>query len=166
MTRYPELRRVTNRLLNRIEALGGFVFYVGIRKTAPPGRHDPNRLYARVLLEAIKRIDQFCAGDCDPPDDFVLILDVHNQRPALVTRAAQSMYGGRAAERRRRLIEPPFHVESHRYKTLQAADWIAGLVGRLGAVWAEPAVWPENDVFRPYFEQRVNRVSRRSGIRR
>ena len=164
VSRYPELRRFTNRLLNRIEALGGFVLHVGIRKTASPERHDPNRLYARVFLEAIKRIDQFCAGDCDPPEEFVLILDEHNQRPALVAQAAQSMYA--RTERRRHLIEPPFHVESHRYQTLQAADWIAGLVGRLGAVWAEPAVWPENEVFRRYFEHRINRVSRRSGIRR
>ena len=161
VTRYPELRRFTNRMLNRIEALGGFVLHVGIRKTAAPERHDPNRLYARVFLEAIKRIDQFCADDCDPPEDFVLILDEHNQRPALV---AQSMYGHN--ERRRQLIEPPFHVESHRYQTLQAADWIAGLVGRLGALWAEPAVWPENEIFRRYFEHRINRVTRRSGIRR
>ena len=34
VTRYAELRRLTNRLFNKIEALGGFVFYVGIRKTA------------------------------------------------------------------------------------------------------------------------------------
>ena len=162
--RYPELRKFTNRLLNRIDALGGFALHVGVRKTSTPKTHDPNRLFATVFLEAIKRIDQFCAEDCVPPEDFVLILDGHNQRPALITGAAQSMY--RPNETRRRLIEPPFHVESHRYQTLQAADWIAGLVGRLGAVWAEPAAWPENDVFRRYFEHRINRASRRSGIRR
>ena len=162
--RYPELRKFTNRLLNRIDALGGFALHVGIRTTSIQETHDPNRLYARVFLEAIKRIDQFCAEDCDPPEHFVLILDEHNQRPALIACAAQSMY--RPNETRRRLIEPPFHVESHRYQTLQAADWIAGLVGRLGAVWAEPAAWPENEIFRRYFERRTNRVSRRSGIRR
>ena len=162
--RYPELRKFTSRLLNRIDALGGFALHVGVRKTSTPKTHDPNRLFATVFLEAIKRIDQFCAEDWVPPEDFVLILDEHNQRPALITRAAQSMY--RPNETRRRLIEPPFHVESHRYQTLQAADRIAGLVGRLGAVWAEPAAWPENDVFRRYFEHRINRVNRRSGIRR
>ena len=160
---YPELRRFTNRLLNKIKTLGGFVFYVGIQKTASPGEHNPNRLYARVFLEAIKRIDQFCAEECNSPENFVLILDEHSQRPALVAQAAQSMYA--RTERRRHLIEPPFHVESHLYQTLQAADWIAGLVGRLGAIWAEPAVWPENEVFRRYFEHRINRVSHRSGIR-
>ena len=92
------------------------------------------------------------------------MLAEHNQRLALVAQAAQSMYGRN--ERRRHLIEPPFHVESHRDQTLQAADWIAGLVGRQGAVYAEPAVWPENELFRRYFELRIIRVSRRSGIRR
>ena len=72
VTRYPELCRFTNRLFNKIERLGGFVFYVGVRKTAAPGSHNPNRLYARVFLEAIKRIDGYCGEDCEPPEEFVL----------------------------------------------------------------------------------------------
>lgn len=89
-----------------------------------------------ILLEAIKRIDDFCGNDCTPPDNFLLFLNEHEQRPALLTEATRSMY--RTIERRRRLIEPPFNIESHRYHTVQAADWIAGLVGRLAAVWAAP----------------------------
>lgn len=161
--RYRELRTFTYRLFDTIENLGGFVFYVGIKKTAPPAHHRPKILYARVFLEAIKRIDHFCAVDCQPPDHFLLILDEHAQREDLITRAAQSMYD--KTERRRHLIEIPFQVESHRYQTLQAADWIAGLVGRLGAIWADPAAYAENDIFRRYFEQRLNRICRRSGIR-
>ena len=65
------------------------------------------------------------------------------------------MYGRR--QRRRHLIEPPFHLESHRDRTIQAADWIAPLVGRLGAVWADPRTWPENEAFRQYFERRLHR---------
>lgn len=163
VTQYRELRIFANRLFNKIATLGGFVFYVGIRKTAAPDAHNPNRLYARVFLEAIKRLNDFCVTDRGRRDNFIVILDEHEQRSALVTAAGQSMYG--KVEPRRHLIEPPFHVESHRYQTLQAADWIAGLMGRLGAIWADPAAYPENEVFRRYFEHRVNRVSRRSGIR-
>ena len=74
------------------------------------------------------------------------------------------MYG--RGEMRRRLIEPPFHLESHRYQTVQAADWIAALVGRLGAFRTEPDVWPENEVLRRYFEYRLVAAQVRSGIRR
>ena len=151
-----------NRFLNKIEKLGGFVFYVGVKKTAPPTEHDPNQLYKSVLVEAIKRIDEFCGRNHDPHASFIVILDEHDQRSALLTAAAQSMYGNAP---RRHLIEPPFHLESHRYQTLQAADWIAGRVGRLGAIWADPAGYPENEPFRQYFEHRVNRASHRSGIR-
>ena len=163
VTRYRELRKFTTRLFNKIERLGGFLFFVGLRKTAAPAVHDPNRLYARVFLEAIKRINEDCEENRDPRDNFIVILDEHDQRSALITAAGRSMYGRN--EPRRQLIEPPFHVESHRYQTLQAADWIAGLVGRLGAIWADPEAYPENEVFRRYFEHRVNRASRRSGIR-
>ena len=62
----------------------------------------------------------------------------------------------RAPDRRRRLIEPLFNLESHRYQTIQAADWIAGLVGRLGAIWAAPTAYPEYAIFRRYFEQRLS----------
>ena len=161
--RYPQLRMFTNRLFNKIETIGGFVLYVGIKKTAPLDKHYPNRLYTRVLLEAVKRIDQFCEVDCNPSANFLLALDEHAQRAALITEVSRSMYAG--PERRRHLIEPLFNLESHRYQTIQAADWIAALVGRLGAIWADPDAYPENVVFRRYFEQRLNRVSRRSGIR-
>ncbi len=132
LKKYQNLRQLTNRLLNRIKRCDGFVFYVGMRKTAPPEQHNANNLYAGVFREVIKRIDQFCALDRDQRENFVLILDQHSQRPNLVKHAAQSMYTP-GDEGRRRLIEPVFHVESHRYQTLQAADWIAGLIGRLGA---------------------------------
>lgn len=163
VTKYPELRHFTNRLFNKIRNLGGFVFYVGLKKTEPPHLHRPNSLYAWVLLEAIKRIDAFCAEDCIPPSNFILALDQHDQRSRLITTAAQSMYGGN--EPRRHLIEPPFHLESYRYQTVQAADWLAGLIGRIGSIWACPTEYPENEVFRRYFEHRLNLITRRSGIR-
>jgi hypothetical protein len=115
------------------------------------------------LKEAIKRIDHFCHEDCNNGASFLLVLDEHDQRQALVTAAAQAMYN--TDDPRRRLIEPPFQVESHRYQTLQAADWIAGLVGRLGACWAEPDQYADWEPFRKFFEARLNRASVRSGVR-
>lgn len=44
---HPEPRRFTNRLLNRIGVLGGFVPHVWRRQTAPLERHDPNSLRKR-----------------------------------------------------------------------------------------------------------------------
>ena len=98
-----------------------------------------------------------------PAAHFLLALDEHPSRDAVLTAVARDMYG--RGEPRRRLIEPPFHLESHRYQTVQAADWIAALVGRLGAFRAEPEAWPENAVFRRYFEERLAGVQFRSGIR-
>lgn len=161
--KYAELRKFTFRLFNKIDSLGGFVFYVGGFKPDPPDTHNPNHIYGYVLREAIKRIDQYCSEDCMPTEKFMLALDEHDQRSALITHASISMYG--TSTPRRCLIEPPFQLESHRYQTLQAADWIAGLVGRFGAVWKAPDEYPENIVFRTYFEDRLNRVAIRSGIR-
>ncbi|WP_343289884.1 DUF3800 domain-containing protein [Ferranicluibacter rubi] len=160
---YAELRKFTNRFFNKIQTVGGFVFYVGIKKTQTPDRHNPNNLYVRVLLEAIKRVNSFCEVDCNPPSNFILALDEHDQRDNLITASSRSMYANKLPMRA--LIEPPFQLESHRYQTMQAADWIAGLVGRFGAIWCDPAAYPENVVFRTYFEARLKQSTRRSGIR-
>ena len=159
---YRPLRVFANRLFNRIQRTGGFIFYVG---TTKPNRDlSSNQLYRGVFVEAIKRIDQFCDTDPHGPHDFALILDEHEQRSNLVTVASIKMYA-RTAERRRHLVEPPFHLESHRYQTLQAADWISAIVGRLGALWTRPDEYPENKVFETYFQERLNLVSLRSSIR-
>jgi len=161
--KYPELRHFTNRFFNKICNVGGFIFYVGIKKTLPPDRHNPNKLYARVLQEAITRINSFCESDCTPEEQFIMILDEHPQRANLLTAASQRMYS--RVQPMRCLTEPPFQAESHRYQTAQAADWIAGLVGRVGALWTDPDAYPNNIIFRTYFEHRLNRIARRSGIR-
>ncbi len=163
LKRYPQLRKLTGRLLTRIERAGGRVIYAGIRKTSTPESHDSNALYSATLREAIGRIDAFCREDCDPPARFLLALDEHPRRAELLTAVGRDMYAGN--DPRRQLVEPPFHLESHRYQTVQAADWIAALVGRLGAYWKEPEAWPENAVFRRYFEGRLTQLHVRSGIR-
>ena len=89
-------------------------------------------------------------------------MDEHNKRSRLLTLAAQSMYG--LPDQRRRLIEQPFQLENERYQNLQAADWIAGLIGRLGALWMNPSEYPENELFRQYFAYQLNQVAHRSGI--
>ena len=150
-------------VLNKIGGLGGRIFYYGIRKTADPVAHDSNAMYLRVLSEATRRLDAFCREDHSSPVRFLLALDEHPQRAELVTSVARDMYGG--DEPRRQLVEPPFQLESHRYQTLQAADWIAGLVGRLGAIWKEPDAWQENVVFRRYFERRLTGNQVRSRVR-
>ena len=122
-----------------------------------------NGLYSGMLREAIWRLDQFCEAEGGPSARFFLALDEYPRRQELLTQVSRDMYRG--DDPRRALIEPPFHLESHRYQTVQAADWIAGLVGRLGAYWAEPTVWPENEVFQRYHGERLRAVQVRSGIR-
>ena len=140
------------------------MIYVGIQKTASPVEHRVNGLYSGMLREAIWRLDQFCGAEGGPRATFLLALDEYSRRQELLTQVSRDMYGGDYP--RRALVEPPFHLESHRYQTVQAADWIAALVGRLGAYWVEPAVWPENEVFERYYGGRLRAVQMRSGIRR
>ncbi len=162
--RYSWLRHFTLRLFSKIQGLDGFIFYYGIEKTATLDEHNPIGMYRNILRQSIKRIDDFCENSHPAPDNFIMILDENTQRKNLIAQAAQSMYGN--VDQCKRLIEPPFHLESHRYQNLQVADWIAGLVGRLGALQADPRAFSENVVFTRYFQSRLKQAARKSGIRK
>ena len=159
--RYPELRYFTHRLLNNISRMGGATFFAGTEKFWPPGELDSSRLYRHCLTEALKRLDHFCGLDHDPSAKMLIIIDEHEDRQSLLEHAAANMFGGN--EPRRHIIEPPFQAESHMYQTLQAADWIAGLVGRIACMWAQPDEYADFTPFRR-FERHLRETSVRSGV--
>lgn len=163
ITKYKELRQATFRLMNRIERDGGMVFFVGLQKTHSPETHNAKRLYRAVLRESIKRIDQFCARQ---DAHFQIVLDeLKNQdnfRMQIVSEASIQMF----AESRSSMIEPPIQAESHLFQTLQCADWLCGLVGRVGCYQVLPDVYTDLEWTAKYFTHRLNRVAPSSGIRR
>jgi hypothetical protein len=167
--KYKELRQATFRLFNRIEKDGGIVFYVGVQKTHAPEAHNPKNLYRAILRESIKRLDQFCA---DRDAEFMMILDCGPEsarkgvsedfRTQIVTEASIQMF----AESRSTMVEPPIQAESHLFQTIQCADWLCGLVGRVGCYDALPGEYPELDWTAKYFVHRLKRVAPCSGIRK
>lgn len=90
----------------------------------------------------------------------MMILDHHDDRVKLLEAATKTMFGQNPA---RSLVEPPFHVESHLYQTIQAADWIATIVGRLLAfrLSADFSDWKWAE---DYYRQRVDRASSHSRV--
>ncbi|HHP4843840.1 TPA: DUF3800 domain-containing protein [Acinetobacter baumannii] len=162
--KYKELRQTTFRLLNHINKIGGFVINVGIEKHLGVENHDSKKLYQSVLTEMIKRLDQECTARNN--SNFMMILD-HQEGDALrgeiVERASLAMFAGE--EPRYRMIEPPVQAESHLYQTIQCADWLCGLFGRLSRYQSEPDAKPEYELIKNYFKDRLEKVSVRSSIR-
>lgn len=160
---YRQLRLATNRIFNRVESIGGKCVYVGLEKYSTPEDHDAKRLYLAVLRETIKRIDQFCDRNAG---QWLLIVDEQEKsqfRKQIVAAASAEMFG---PARRIRLIEPPIQAESHLYQTLQCADWICGLVGRLGAFVCRPDQYSDWDWTTKYFQTRLNGTAPFSSFRR
>lgn len=127
------------------------------------GSHSPKRLYRAVLRESIKRIDQFCE---ERDAHFQIILDeLKNQddfRAQIVSEASIQMF----REARTTMIEPPVQAESHLFQTLQCADWLCGLIGRIGCYQVLPAAYGDFDWTAKYFIHRLKRAAPTSGIRR
>lgn len=130
--KYPSLASAANRLVNQIYKRDGKLFYHGRQKYQKPHQSNSSGLYATVLSRSMRDIDRFCG---QKPDHFMMILDQHEDRLMLLEAAAKTMFGNQPT---RHLIEPPLQVESHLYQTIQAADWIATLTGRLLAHRIEP----------------------------
>ncbi|MBF0428419.1 MAG: DUF3800 domain-containing protein [Magnetococcales bacterium] len=159
--KYKELRQATFRLINRIMTDGGMIFYVGLQKTNLLTSHNSKKLYQAVLRESIKRIDQFCSVRSA---HFLMILDEQNEvdfRSQIVAEASIQMF----AESRSTMIEPPIQAESHLFQTLQCADWLCGLIGRVGCYQVLPDMYSDLDWTRIYFIDRLRRAAPSSGIR-
>ena len=95
----------------------------------------------------------------------MLVLDESDakfHRDVIIPKAALTMFGEDYCNK---LVEPPFQVASHLYQTLQCADWICGLLGRLGAYEAEPQEFAEFEWARTFFKERLMRESWGSSIR-
>jgi len=160
--KYRELRNATNRILNWLSKNGGFVFYFGKEKVAGEMTLSSKGLYKSVLRESITRLN---AEAETRGKDMLIILDESEEvmRKHLVEQAGYEMFGG---DPRRRIVEPPIQAESHLYQTLQCADWICGLLGRLSAYELQPENYADFEPATKYFRERVKGVAVRSSLRR
>lgn len=168
IVKYPELKKATFRYLNQLKSCGGFVFYTGIEKDPPDTRHTSKALYLSVLVDAIKRLNNFCYHEGD--SRFCMFLDEinsngkgeNNFRLESVEEAGKSMFGHANCHC---MVEPPFQVESHLYQTIQCADWVCGIVGKIFANICS-SEFSEYDVHTKYFKSRIDAVQKFSALRR
>lgn len=159
VAKYPHFRATGFRLLNYIRDSGGKVFYYGREKIS--GTTDVNSigLYKTVLGHAIRQLEAFCIS-CD--SNFVLIVDEHSARKQLLITSLQTMYDHESPSRR--MLSPPFEVESYANQNIQAADWIAAITARLWARRVLPDEYADHENFEKYFWARLHQVATHSTV--
>lgn len=136
VTRYREVRRMIGRLLRKLGELEAQVVFYGQEK--PRGGPDRNvESNAERYDHAMKQLIQRIHWNLPDHESFMLILDKQGDRERLEVFAgtAAFMFSHRDGAR---LLEPPMEVESHLYQTVQCADWICGLLGRITAYKYDP----------------------------
>ncbi len=159
LKRHPHVREGVRRILNDIRRSGGKIFYYGREKFQTADYAKANGLYSTVLGHTIRGINAFC---CDNNDNFLVIMDQHSGRDRWMKTAAQTMFD--RVDPARCLIEPPFEVESHLYQTIQLADWIATLVGRIQSFRIRPDEYPDWEWADRYFGKMVDQMATHSTI--
>ena len=124
--RFPEIRRAAFRLMNYALRHNCRPFYCGREKIrAREERLNPTGLYKTILSDAIRQLDAHCRS---LNQRFVIVIDQHSARKELLETAAKTMFGIPAATQ---MASPPFEVESYLNQNIQAADWMAAIVGRV-----------------------------------
>jgi hypothetical protein len=160
LIRYEHIRQGARRLMHHVNGCSGVLFYYGREKWQLPENCNPSGLHTTVLAHAIRNLNLFCEN---AGQNFVIIMDKHSSRKVLVETAAKTMFGNDPA---RRLLEPPFEVESHLYQTVQAADWIAALVGRVWAYRLKDKQFADHQIADQAFGDVLDKLSKHSRVLR
>lgn len=158
LARYPHFKSTGFRLINYIRDCHGKIFYYGREKIAGTTNVHSTGLYTTVLGHTIRQLENYSDTE---KTNFVMVVDEHSTRRQLLKTAAQTMYGDKPA---RRLLSPPFEVESYINQNIQAADWIASILGRLWAYEIRPDEYADHKNFKKYFWGRVHQVATHSTV--
>ena len=158
INKYRAVREMGFRLLGEITKRKGSVFYYGREKERGAEARNPVGLQTTVLGHAIRRMDRAATRG---RHRFALVMDQSSSRPELLECAQKTMFGERPC---RNLVSSPFEVESHLDQSMQAADWIATLVGRVWAYRLDPEGFSEYDAYEKYFSERLERASSYSSV--
>lgn len=160
ITRYPEIRRTAFRLINQVRLNHGKIFYYGREKIRGRADLNANGLYKTVLAHALRHINSYCGS---VGSNFVVVVDEHSARRELLETAAKTMYG---ADPVKWLSSPPFEVESDLNQNIQAADWIASIIGRIWNYQLAPHEFAKYESYQKYFWSRIHQVATHSTVMR
>ena len=158
LARYPHFRSTGFRLINYVRDSGGKIFYYGREKIINSTNVNSVGLYTTVLSKTIRQLENFSA---EMNSNFVMVVDEHSARKQLLITASKTMYGATPA---RHMLSPPFEVESYINQNIQAADWVAAIVGRLWAYELDQIGFADHENFKKYFWQRLHQVTSHSTV--
>lgn len=158
--KYEGIRAGGFRLINQLKNCDGKIIYYGREKTVGKLDGNPTGMYTTVFAHMIRRLDQLC-DEID--ENFLIVIDQHSARKDLLECAAKTMYGQNPT---RRLLCPPFEVESYLNQSMQAADWIAAIIGRIWAYELQPTEFADHQKTRSYFWSRVHSLATHSTVDR
>lgn len=158
LAKYPHFRSTWFRLLNYVRNCGGKVFYYGREKISGTTNVNSTGLYTTILGHTIRQLENYCGTN---NKNFVMIVDEHSTRKQLLITASKTMYGTNPA---RHMLSPPFEVESYINQNIQAADWLAAIVGRLWAYEIRPREYEDHKDFKMYFSDRLHQVTTHSTV--
>lgn len=129
--KYPERVDLAADLADYLHKLGGHVVFYGHRKpfgtTKETGR-TPSETTTLSLTETVRRLCRYA----DKRDQSLMVLLDRGgpmPREEAITAMASFIYSSEE-QSVKRIVEVPVELESHRYGSMQYADWICSILSR------------------------------------
>lgn len=125
-----------NRVLNKLEQLDAQIIFYGQEKprgTNEETGEDEQSRYDHAMKQLIQRVNWSLPEN----QRHLMVLDKQGpkERMEIFASSAAFMFSHQDADK---LLEPPLEVESHLYQTVQCADWVCALLGRISAFKYDP----------------------------
>lgn len=92
---------------------------------------------------------------------FLIFMDDSEGSADLVKKSIYEMH----QNGRYQLIEAPMQVDSKLYQTIQCADWLCAIYGKIAYYQIEPEAKPDYELFVRYFGDKIARAQKRSNVR-
>jgi len=129
--KYPENMEMVSHLVQRLHQLGGRTYFYG--QVKPVGSEKETGESARARNgHALQQSLIWLAAYADAQNERLLVFVDRTDRAvreAAIDDMAKAIYGKLRPELSR-IVQVPTELESHRYGTIQFADWLAAAVSR------------------------------------
>lgn len=126
-----EIQPAVRRLYNKLDSLGGRIFFFGQEKPIGPvsaTKETSQEREKHCLIQTAQRLGRYAK---ETGEDLLIIMDATDtdNRERAVSVLGKTIYSrGRDTET---IIEVPLQADSHLYGTIQFADWTCALLMRL-----------------------------------
>lgn len=144
---------VANRFLSLVRKHEGHVLYRGIVKASDIADHSASKVHMACLRRVFATVNSYCG---ESESYFLMSFDRHETH----LKKMQFISGAhRDSDGKVRIADYPHDLESRYHNSIQAADWVCALLGRVWAYRVDAVGWASHKPYDDRFSNLLTQVT-------